>query len=92
MFLSNDRVRPLDLTPWYAACQGGASYIHIPEQRFSPLFVKFRELEKMQLFADPADGEIELLGGRTRQGFAGWYAESDQAVWHREEQSSIIWS
>lgn len=29
-------------------------YIHIPEQRFFSLFVKFRELEKtMQLFADP---------------------------------------
>ena len=36
-------------------------YIHIPEQRFFSLFVKFRELEKtMQLFADPADGEIGI--------------------------------
>ena len=36
-------------------------YIHIPEQRFFSLFVKFRELEKtIQLFADPADGEIGI--------------------------------
>ena len=36
-------------------------YIHIPEQRFFSLFVKFCELEKtMQLFGDPADGEIGI--------------------------------
>ena len=36
-------------------------YIHIPEQRFFSLFVKFRELEKtMQLFEDPADSEIRI--------------------------------
>lgn len=36
-------------------------HIHIPEQRFFSLFVKFRELEKtMKLFDDPADGEIGI--------------------------------
>lgn len=36
-------------------------YIHIPEQRFFSLFVKFRELEKtMKLFDDPDDGEIGI--------------------------------
>ncbi len=44
-------------------------YIHIPEQRFFSLFVKFRELEKtVKLFDDPDDGEIGIcsVGERTK--------------------------
>ena len=57
-------------------------YIHIPEQRFFSLFVKFRELEKtMQLFADPTDGEIGIcsVGERDKDS----PVDMLQAVWHR---------
>lgn len=60
-------------------------YIHIPEQRFFSLFVKFRELEKtMQLFADPADGEIGIcsVGERDKDSPVDML-KGDQAVWHR---------
>lgn len=90
-FSQNDRVRPPDLTPTYAACQGGASLYSHPGQRFFSLFVKFRELEKtMQLFADPADGEIGIcsVGERDKDSPVDML-KAIKPYGTEEEQSSI---
>ena len=66
-------------------------YIHIPEQRFFSLFVKFRELEKtMQLFADPADGEIGIcsVGERDKDSPVDML-KAIKPYGTEEEQSSI---
>ncbi len=66
-------------------------YIHIPEQRFFSLFVKFRELEKtMQLFADPTDGEIGIcsVGERDKDSPVDML-KAIKPYGTEEEQSSI---
>ena len=66
-------------------------YIHIPEQRFFSLFVKFRELEKtMQLFADPADSEIGIcsVGERDKDSPVDML-KAIKPYGTEEEQSSI---
>ena len=66
-------------------------YIYIPGQRFFSLFVKFRELEKtMQLFADPADGEIGIcsVGERDKDSPVDML-KAIKPYGTEEEQSSI---